>query len=334
MIIPLYTKPPSSYSAGDLYMEIGQHNYPFQIQLPFNLPTSFKHNYGNISYMLTATIDIPWSLDKHANRPFTVISNYDLNNYPALRMPMRLNEAKSMSSLFKHKEPLNVELSIAKGGFVCGERLPFSATIDNKSDKEICSRVLVLSQTMKFHATNKSVQFERNVASLVSYNGRVAAHGVDTWSDASIIIPPMCPSSNPAFCRIIEVVYELKFLYRHSGFLSNNFTTALPFVIGTIPFREDINHNNNYNNNNNNNNNNIDAPPPYTFESNYFAKEDTAAQAADYSSEFKPNAEVFNANNPNDSQTFYPFYANFGAYNNNNNNNNYNSNNQNTIDKK
>jgi hypothetical protein len=292
MIVPLAMKPPES---SEFYLDVGEYNYPFQIQLPFNLPTSFQHNYGKIGYMLSATIDIPWSFDKHATRHFTVISHMDLNSYPALQMPARISEAKSMSGIFTRREPMNVEFGLTKGGFVCGERLSFSATIDNKSEKEICSRIVVLVQKMRFHATNKSVQFERTVASAVNYNGKVAAQSVDTWSDASLVIPPLCPSSNPATCRIIEVVYELQFRYRHTGLFSNNFTTSLPLVIGTIPLREDTN----------------DQPPPYTFEMNYFSKEDTAQ--AHSGTEYKPNEEVFNSNNPMDLNACYPYYAPFGA---------------------
>ena len=44
----------------ELFLEIGEHKFPFEILLPRGLPGSFEHNYGIIRYALTATIDIPW----------------------------------------------------------------------------------------------------------------------------------------------------------------------------------------------------------------------------------------------------------------------------------
>ena len=44
----------------DLYLECGDYNYPFQIQLPPNLPPSFQHQIGKIRYYVKVTIDIPW----------------------------------------------------------------------------------------------------------------------------------------------------------------------------------------------------------------------------------------------------------------------------------
>ena len=41
------SKPPN----GDLYLEVGEYAYPFQIVLPPNLPTSFEHMYGKIRYL-------------------------------------------------------------------------------------------------------------------------------------------------------------------------------------------------------------------------------------------------------------------------------------------
>ena len=56
-ISSLMTKP--AYG-GDLYLEAGIHNLPFNIILPTQLPTSFEHQFGQIRYSVRATIDIPW----------------------------------------------------------------------------------------------------------------------------------------------------------------------------------------------------------------------------------------------------------------------------------
>jgi len=38
----------------------GELTYPFEFQLPNNLPTSFQNKVGRIRYLVKGTIDIPW----------------------------------------------------------------------------------------------------------------------------------------------------------------------------------------------------------------------------------------------------------------------------------
>jgi sporulation-control protein spo0M len=45
----------------DVYLEPGQdYTYPFNVNLPVNLPMSFEHKVGQIRYSINGTINIPW----------------------------------------------------------------------------------------------------------------------------------------------------------------------------------------------------------------------------------------------------------------------------------
>lgn len=44
----------------ELYIEVGTYTYPFMLELPENLPTSFEHSNGFIRYSIIGNIDIPW----------------------------------------------------------------------------------------------------------------------------------------------------------------------------------------------------------------------------------------------------------------------------------
>ena len=48
----------------ELFLEIGDYSYPFNVQLPQDAAPSFEHNYARIRYTITATIDIPWFVIK------------------------------------------------------------------------------------------------------------------------------------------------------------------------------------------------------------------------------------------------------------------------------
>ena len=47
-------------SNDDLYLEVGDHSFPFKAILPMKLPTSFEHDVGQIRYLIEGIIDIPW----------------------------------------------------------------------------------------------------------------------------------------------------------------------------------------------------------------------------------------------------------------------------------
>lgn len=64
----------------------GQHTFPFQLQLPQDLPPSFEGAYGYIRYWAKATIDKPWKFDQHTKRAFTVIPSLDLNQQPDIEV--------------------------------------------------------------------------------------------------------------------------------------------------------------------------------------------------------------------------------------------------------
>ena len=42
----------SNQGSGDLYLEAGEYNYPFQAALPANLPSSFEHFLGKFAIQL------------------------------------------------------------------------------------------------------------------------------------------------------------------------------------------------------------------------------------------------------------------------------------------
>lgn len=50
----------SKLGAEDIYLEPGEHQHPFQITLPPNLPTSFEHKYGRVRYKFVGTIEMSW----------------------------------------------------------------------------------------------------------------------------------------------------------------------------------------------------------------------------------------------------------------------------------
>jgi hypothetical protein len=98
----------------DLYIEVGDYSYPFQIMLPSHLPTSFEHSIGRVRYSIYATVDIPWAVDKHSQRSFSVINHLDLNSNPSLKTPYGVTDTKILCCGFCKSDPITATLGIMK----------------------------------------------------------------------------------------------------------------------------------------------------------------------------------------------------------------------------
>lgn len=69
-----------------LRVSVGVHEYPFEIPLPYNLPSTMDVTYGNVSYKLHFDIDIPMSVNRSTDYEFNVIKRLNLNNFPLLKV--------------------------------------------------------------------------------------------------------------------------------------------------------------------------------------------------------------------------------------------------------
>lgn len=220
----------------DCYLEVGEQFYPFNIMLPPNLPTSYEQSVGKIRYSLTGNIDIPWAFDKHTKRQICIINHYNLNDYPLLQNPCHGEASKVFGVIFQ-EAPAIARLSISKTGFVPGEQIIFSVYVDNQSKKAINQMKISLIQISRFHARSKSKTVRITSISLpLPY--QVESGSQQNFRDLTLVIPPVCSSSNGA-CRIIDVSYVLNLNYGRSG-MSINADIDIPIIIGTIPSGENF----------------------------------------------------------------------------------------------
>ena len=86
-----------------------------------------------------------------------------------------------------------------------------------------------LIQNVKFVATRKTRVDKRVVASMVCSKG-VNPYGNEVWSDGSLLIPPICSSSN-GMCSIIDIQYVVNLKFGASG-ASLNKHVPIPITIG------------------------------------------------------------------------------------------------------
>jgi hypothetical protein len=217
----------------DLYIEVGEHSYPFQIQLPQDLPTSFEHVHGRIRYSLNGRIDIPMTFEhKHVSLSITVISPLDLNLRPLLRQPATIQDIKTICCWCCKSDPIRATLSIFKGGYVSGEGLAFNAIIENRSSRAIKSLSFKIMQDVNLHASAKSRTISRVVAQIF-YPKIIEKNSCEEWSNTVLTIPSVCASLSNT-CRIIDVYYYALLSVCPEG-PSLSFDLSIPITIGTIP---------------------------------------------------------------------------------------------------
>ena len=223
----------------DCYLEVGEQSYQFQFQLPLNLPTSFEYIHARVRYFLRGDIDIPWAFDKTVYLTITVINHFDLNINPIFRQPIMSEEIKTLCCLCCKSDPIIVKLSISKTGFVSGEMLSFKAILNNQSSTSMKYVSFKIIQYILCITRRKSRTFSRLVIELAcpkKINERMS----EEWND-SVIIPPICPSSNGT-SNIMRISYSAV-LHVNPSSLNKSVNVAIPIVIGTVPI---IHNNQNY----------------------------------------------------------------------------------------
>lgn len=69
-----------------LTVSTGIYTYPFEVELPANLPTSCEAKYGFIRYLASVQINRPNQPVQTQTVPFTVIKTHNLNASPLFQV--------------------------------------------------------------------------------------------------------------------------------------------------------------------------------------------------------------------------------------------------------
>jgi len=229
------------YLVGDgnnsMQITAGDYEYPFRLQLPENIPSSFVGEYGRIVYNIKAVVDRPWRFDHETVAFFTVDGIYDLNREPSASSPRSLSDHKMLGFLCCQSGPVSATIQTDRSGYVPGERIYLQATADNKADRVMNKTTVKLIQTITFHAGGRTKVCETTV--LEATKGSIPAGESDSWHDTALKIPVLPPSELP-HCNNIHIRYIIEFRVDPSG-IGFDLKLELPIVIGTIPLRSTFN---------------------------------------------------------------------------------------------
>jgi hypothetical protein len=124
---------PGVQTASYFRLAAGEHSWPFQIQLPAELPPSVEHPSGNarIVYEVRAHMTTPGDRDGKAFVIFNVVS------VPRHRTPKAVERSIDKPFGLQRNEPLHVRAVLQHDLYVPGELLKLRFFVDNASRKTI-----------------------------------------------------------------------------------------------------------------------------------------------------------------------------------------------------
>ncbi|XP_029643648.1 arrestin domain-containing protein 17 [Octopus sinensis] len=216
--------------ANQVILNGGEHHYPFEFMLPYNIPSSYEGGTGYVRYFVKAVMDKPWKFDHKCKVPFTVITVLDLNQTPNALQPLQQQGTKHFCCCCCKSGPLSAHVNLYRTGYVSGEQIYINAEICNMSNRDITHSKASLDMITSFHATTKTKTLHKNITSVMQ--GGVRPGESDYWNQVALLIPPLPPSSL-IYCNIIDIKYILTFSV--SASMAMSLKLPMEIIIGTIP---------------------------------------------------------------------------------------------------
>ena len=208
----------------------GEYSYPFEIQLPSDMPSSLN---GYINYYLRACIHIPWKFKKKIKHPIRVINpvNFNLNSH--LKQSVTLEDTQMISSFRCKSLPVTIRLSIAKSGFVVGENIMFDAFIDNQSSRKFKVYFKIISITKLFASDGSTISSSANIARTY-FPRNIMEKSRESWTNGALTIPMGIHPSNTT-SNVVKLFYfaVLRILGKEM-FTRASFDVRMPITIGII----------------------------------------------------------------------------------------------------
>ncbi|KAK4878273.1 hypothetical protein RN001_010779 [Aquatica leii] len=200
----------------------GAHRYKFSFNLPSNLPSTFSLKKANISYRLTAEVDIQGYLEPLYDSKTVHIDGYvDLNGLVplSLRGPHRKTAVNDIFCVCFQMDPLSLKVEIPYGGYVPLQTIDVNCFVRNKS---------LLNKT-------KSYRKERNLQKLSVPNSAVR-RGMQKVFKVPLQIPDSTEVPSLTNCRILrthcELIVKAVLPYPHFDLI-----VCIPFYLGTVPLQ-------------------------------------------------------------------------------------------------
>uniref|UniRef100_A0A6P7F2G8 Arrestin domain-containing protein 3-like n=1 Tax=Diabrotica virgifera virgifera TaxID=50390 RepID=A0A6P7F2G8_DIAVI len=223
-------------------MRPGKYEYNFSYVLPpSDIPSSYQHQFGSITYFLHAYVDRPFAFDYKDDVALHVVS--PIINHPTHQMrAVSLEVNKEVGTCCWPKEPSTMELRLERDNYVLGDVIYFKAIIRNTSDSEINSIAVQLSTTVQLTAYSPSTRHKTERILLAVAEGSGVAPGSTKIHKFSLKIPETAVITNFTRCTLFKQWCSLRVQALYPLFHSNMVAEVTIKLGDTIVRTEQIEH--------------------------------------------------------------------------------------------
>lgn len=215
-------------------IDIGVRTFKFECLLPENIPYSVEGEKGSVQYKVDVNLDIPWAVDVHTKKPFTVtrFDNLGLTRNSEYWMPCEQEEIKVFCCWCCTSAPLIVKVRLPRSGFGLGETIPLHVELINNSKTNVASTDFALKKVEKCTSHSPSTLVKYTKDKIVVKSGRGCDAGETVSFDETIDIPEVLNISNDRFCKVFQILYEVRIIAETAG-MSVSPEFSIPITIGS-----------------------------------------------------------------------------------------------------
>lgn len=214
----------------------GQYSWPFVINIPPTVPSSFEGSVGHIRYNLLGRIGTGALKFDHVVEVRIPVQQLLSITDPRLLQPQRQEVQKRVCCLCCASQPIVLNVSVPKTGFCIGDSFPLHVSLENGSRRRI-TMTAAINQKVTYFAQGHQHWGGKTLINVGS--DQIEPWATRNW-DPNIQIPPT-DIVDESSCRNIKVAYSLTVTARIPRAL--NLSTTIPLQLGNCRQQEGPNPN-------------------------------------------------------------------------------------------
>ncbi|XP_022129874.2 arrestin domain-containing protein 17 [Pieris rapae] len=225
---------------GEVELQPGKYEFPFEFQLPGNCPSSFEGTVGHVRYEIKVVVDRAFKIDQEKKVAVRIIAPLDLNQDPYCREPIQFEFEDVYCCCCVSRGATDTVVKLPVAGYCPGQLIPIEVACENSGRVTIDDIKLMIKKKVTYHAaTNPATRETKDLIAEIK-KGPIPGDTTRNWTVEMVV--PSIDIYNLAACRYIDVDYTFKVVVSPSGCHSDS-KDYKRLVIGNIPlvgYQDDV----------------------------------------------------------------------------------------------